>query len=82
VFRNADRHASAVTRRLSEAARAGDSAAASAAAAQLRALSDPRPTTRRAERAAIQAYNSRVREVAAQMRLVERERDELSREFA
>jgi hypothetical protein len=73
---------SALTRRLAAAARSGDSAAASAAADQLRTVSDPRPATRRAERAAIKAYNNRVRGIAAQMRVILRERDELSRELA
>lgn len=72
---------SALTRKLAAAARAGDSAAAAAAAAELRTLSDPNPVTRRAERAAIQAYNARVRDVAAQLRLIERKRDELAREL-
>ncbi len=73
---------SALTRRLARAARTGDTAAAAAAAEELRTLSDPTPVTRRAERAAIQAYNNRVRGIAAQMRLIQLERAELSRELA
>jgi len=73
---------SALTRRLADAARSGDKEAAAAAADELRRLSDPRPATRRAERAAIRAYNSRVRGIAAQLRVIQRERDELSRELA
>lgn len=73
---------SALTRRLARAARSGDTEAAAAAADELRTLSDPKPATRRAEQAAIRAYNNRVRGLAAQTRVVQRERDELSRELA
>lgn len=73
---------SALTRRLAAAARAGDASAAADAADRLRTLSDPKPAVRRAEQAAIRAYNRRVRISFGLIRAVERERDELARDLA
>jgi len=72
----------ALTARLAAAASAGDVATASTTAAQLQRLSDPRPAARQAERAAIAAYNERVKGVEALLLEVERERQELAKELA
>jgi hypothetical protein len=73
---------SALTRRLARAAREADAEAAATAADRLRALSDPQPAVRRAEQAAIRAYNRRVRQTNGLRRAVDRELAELARDLA
>jgi hypothetical protein len=67
-----------LARQLRAAARRRDAATASYLIERLRLVSKPTPATRGAERAAITAYNERVKAVDERARDVAREQEQLS----